>query len=28
VSLPVDAVIDTLLLPADLMAAREPENTL
>ncbi len=28
VSLPVDAVIDTLLLPADLLAAREPENTL
>lgn len=28
VSLPVDAVIDTLLLPADLLAAREPVNTL
>ena len=28
VSLPVDAVIDTLLLPADLLEAREPENAL
>ncbi|QFT20284.1 hypothetical protein FIV02_01705 [Pseudomonas sp. THAF187a] len=28
VSLPLDALIDTLLLPADLRAAREPENAL
>lgn len=28
VSLPLDAVIDTLLLPADLLATREPENAL
>lgn len=28
VSLPLDALIDTLLLPADLRATRKPENAL